>query len=236
MTAESVAEVVEKPLYTTSCSEIATTPEALEKSLEQILHFGRVWKCVILLEEAEIFLEKRTLGDSKRNALISVFTRKLESYNGVIILTSSNINSMDEVLRSRIQLSLHYGPLNLAQRSQIWETHLAQLESLESLFNPSAINISELRANLSMIVKYKLNGFEIGHAVRTARQLALWKGVPMGLEEVQYAVSVAGRFDDVDEEEKKNAGEGQEAVKGVVEEVDIDPYNGVEDLMSVAGL
>ncbi|RAL62438.1 hypothetical protein DID88_005004 [Monilinia fructigena] len=233
MTAESVAEVVKKPLYVTSCSELGTTTETLEKSLEQILYFGRVWKCVILLEEAEMFLEKRTLGDLHRNALISVFLRSLESYNGIIILTSSPIAAIDEVLKSRIQLSLRYTPLNLAQRTKIWEVHIAHLESLESLFNPSTINISELRANLPALAKYKLNGHEIGHAVRTARQLAVWKGIPMGFEEVQYAVGVAGRFNDLDEEVKKNAGE---AVKGVVEDADDDPYDGVEDLMSVAGL
>lgn len=233
MTAESVAEVVERPLYITSCSEIGTTPEVLEKSLQQIFYLGRVWKCVILLEEAEIFLEKRTLGDIHRNALFSVFLRALESYSGIVILTSSPITTMDDSLKSRIQLSLRYNPLNFVQRARIWETHIKQLESLESLFNPSTINISELRANLPTLAKHKLNGHEIGHVIRTARQLALWKGIPMGFEEVQYAISASGRYDDADEEEKKNVGE---LMEGVVKDVDDDPYDGVEDLMSVAGL
>ncbi|KAI9650677.1 hypothetical protein NHQ30_000699 [Ciborinia camelliae] len=232
MTAESVAEVVEKPLYITSCSELGTTPEEVEKTLEQIFHLGRAWKCVILLEEAEMFLEKRTL-DLRRNALVSIFSRVLGSYNGIIILTSSPITTMDEVLKSRIQLSFRYTPLTLIQRAKIWEKHITQLESLESLFNPSTINISELRANLSVLAKYKLNGHEIGHAVRTARQLALWKGIPMGFEEIQYAVSVAGRNEYPDEEEKKGT---RETANGVVEEADEDPYDGMEDLMSVAGL
>ncbi|ATZ45671.1 hypothetical protein BCIN_01g04130 [Botrytis cinerea B05.10] len=233
MTAESVAEVVERPLYIAPCSEIATTPEALHKSLQQIFYLGRVWKCVILLEEAELFLEKRTLGDLRRNALVSVFLRALESYNGIVILTSSSISSVDEALKSRIQLSLRYAPLTLTQRIKIWESHITQLESLESLFNPSTINITELRANISTLAKYKLNGHAIGHAVRTARQLALWKGIPMGFEELQYAVNDAGGYDDSDEEDKRNAGE---AMKGVVEDADDDPFDGVEDLMSVAGL
>ncbi|CAD6448075.1 a56ed3e4-431d-41f8-b4f6-7bb6a024c650 [Sclerotinia trifoliorum] len=233
LTAESVSEVVEKPLYVTSCSEIGTTPEALEKALERIFFLGRVWKCVILLEDAEMFLEKRTLGDLQRNALISVFLRALESYNGIVILTSSPITTMDEAFKSRIQLFLRYTSLTFAQRAKIWESHIKQLESLESLFTPSTINISELRANLSMLAKYKLNGHEIGHAVRTARQLALWKGIPMGFEEVQYAVSVAGGYDNTNDEDKRNVGE---AVKRVVGDTDDDPYDGVEDLMSVAEL
>lgn len=37
---------------------------------------------VVLLDEADIFLEERTLSDLKRNALVSVFLRVLEYYSG----------------------------------------------------------------------------------------------------------------------------------------------------------
>ncbi|KAM3071585.1 hypothetical protein ACMFMG_009461 [Clarireedia jacksonii] len=83
LTAESVAEIVEKPLYRVDCSDLGATPEIVAKTLEHILHLGKLWNCVILLEEAELFLEKRTLGDLQRNALVSVFLRAIESYTGM---------------------------------------------------------------------------------------------------------------------------------------------------------
>jgi len=43
---------------------------------------------VVLLDEADVFLEQRTLLDMERNALVSVFLRVLEYYNGKILLES----------------------------------------------------------------------------------------------------------------------------------------------------
>uniref|UniRef100_A0A0D2XES5 ATPase AAA-type core domain-containing protein n=1 Tax=Fusarium oxysporum (strain Fo5176) TaxID=660025 RepID=A0A0D2XES5_FUSOF len=79
-TAESVAEIAKKPLYPVTCGDIGTEPADVEKYLESVFHLGKVWDCVVLLDEAEVFLEQRTLQDLKRNALVSVFLRALEYY------------------------------------------------------------------------------------------------------------------------------------------------------------
>ncbi len=71
LTAESVAEIAEKPLYPVTCGDIGTKPEEVEKYLESVFHLGKIWGCVVLLDEADIFLEARTLADLKRNALVS---------------------------------------------------------------------------------------------------------------------------------------------------------------------
>lgn len=71
-TAESVAEIAEKPLYPVTCGDIGTKPEEVEAYLESVFHLGKIWGCVVLLDEAEVFLEQRTLSDLKRNALVSI--------------------------------------------------------------------------------------------------------------------------------------------------------------------
>lgn len=45
--------------------------------LESVLHLGKIWDCVVLLDEAVVFLEERGLADLQRNALVSVFLRVL---------------------------------------------------------------------------------------------------------------------------------------------------------------
>ncbi|PQE06116.1 hypothetical protein CJF30_00005059 [Rutstroemia sp. NJR-2017a BBW] len=221
---------------------------------------------VILLEEAELFLEKRTLGDLQRNALVSgieffpnhaikvsnnlpVFLRAIESYTGmfhqlssppfpsltdtptgILILTSTPLTTLDPTLKSRIQLSLRYSPLTVSQRLKIWSNHIAQLESLESLFNPSTINISELRANLPALAKCNLNGHEIAHAIRSARQVALWKGVEMGFAEVEFVVGTV----EGGEDGRKEVGKGEKPAEEDDTEADIyGGLEGVEDLMNV---
>lgn len=52
LTAEGVAEITKKPLYRLTCADIGTKPEEAEKYLESILHLGKLWKCVVLLDEA----------------------------------------------------------------------------------------------------------------------------------------------------------------------------------------
>ncbi|KAK3367636.1 hypothetical protein B0H63DRAFT_489537 [Podospora didyma] len=130
-TAESVAEIAEKPLFRVTCGDVGVKPEDVEKYLESVLHLGKIWGCVVLLDEADVFLEQRTLTDLERNALVSVFLRVLEYYEGILILTSNRVGTFDEAFKSRIQLSLHYETLNKAQRGMIWKNFLDRLKRLE---------------------------------------------------------------------------------------------------------
>jgi hypothetical protein len=47
----------------------------------------------VLLDEADVFLEERDMKDLKRNALVSVFLRALEYYDGILILTSNRVGT-----------------------------------------------------------------------------------------------------------------------------------------------
>lgn len=42
-TAESVAEMAEKPLFRITCGDIGTEPEKVEKYLDSVLHLGKIW-------------------------------------------------------------------------------------------------------------------------------------------------------------------------------------------------
>ncbi|KAH0362599.1 P-loop containing nucleoside triphosphate hydrolase protein, partial [Aureobasidium melanogenum] len=56
LTAESVAERAQKPLYRATCGDIGTHPEDIERYLDSALFIGKTWDCVVLLDEADIFL------------------------------------------------------------------------------------------------------------------------------------------------------------------------------------
>ena len=62
----------------------------------------------MLFDEANVFLEQRSLEDMQRNALVSVFLRVLEYYEGILILTSNRVGTFDEAFKSGIQFALHY--------------------------------------------------------------------------------------------------------------------------------
>lgn len=44
LTAESVAELAEKPLYRVTCGDIGIDAEGVERYLESVLYIGHIWK------------------------------------------------------------------------------------------------------------------------------------------------------------------------------------------------
>jgi hypothetical protein len=191
LTAESVAELAEKPLYRVTCGDIGTDPRAVERHLQSALNLGKVWGCVILLDEADIFLEERSLHDLSRNALVSVFLRALEYYDGILILTTNRVGTFDEAFKSRIQLSLHYQRLTDAQRCHIWENFLERLENIDE----ERVNIEDLRRNVKEFARYEMNGRQIRNALTTARQLALYDSEVMDCKHLNRAIRISTRFD-----------------------------------------
>ena len=131
LTAESVAEFAKKPLYRITCGDVGTQPKEVEEYLESAFQLGRTWDCVVLLDEADVFLEQRSFQNLERNALVSVFLRVLEYYDGILLLTSNRVGTFDEAFKSRIQLALHYDSLDQNQREQIWTNFINRLEYLE---------------------------------------------------------------------------------------------------------
>lgn len=70
-TAESVAMSSRKPLYTLTNGDLGSTPRDVEKALRETFRLATLWDCVLLLDEADLFLTKRDVGDIERNSLVS---------------------------------------------------------------------------------------------------------------------------------------------------------------------
>lgn len=72
-TAEAVADVYKKPLFPITCGDLGIEPKEVEENLTDIFRLANVWDCILLLDEAEIFLSPRAKRDDnlQRNALVS---------------------------------------------------------------------------------------------------------------------------------------------------------------------
>ncbi|OAL57158.1 P-loop containing nucleoside triphosphate hydrolase protein [Pyrenochaeta sp. DS3sAY3a] len=189
LTAESVAEIAEMPLYPITCGDLGTDPDKVEEYLRLVFELGQRWNCVLLLDEADVFLEQRTLTDLQRNSLVSVFLRMLEYYEGILILTSNRVGIFDEAFRSRIHIALHYEDLKPRARKQIWLNFLTRLEDSDE-----GGGVEEIKARVDELARHQLNGREIRNAISTARQLASYEGKTMGWEHVELAITTADKF------------------------------------------
>ncbi|KAG9236708.1 hypothetical protein BJ875DRAFT_371541, partial [Amylocarpus encephaloides] len=56
--AESVAEVMEKPIYYVTAGELGEDASEVEETLENVLELTSKWQAILLLDECDIFLEQ----------------------------------------------------------------------------------------------------------------------------------------------------------------------------------
>jgi hypothetical protein len=176
LTAEAIAETMKKPLYSVSIGELGVSPTELETKLREILDIAETWDAVILIDEADIFLEKRTANDIVRNAMVGVFLRLLEYHRGVLFLTTNRIKNYDEAFYSRISVSLNYEPHGKDGLRKIW-TNLLEVAGLKN------VNIDEL-------IDYEVNGRQIKTAIRLAQALAADTKEPMTIKHIKKTLAL----------------------------------------------
>ena len=70
-TAECVAAHLKRPLLSITCGDVSTEVKKVEEVLQEYCTLAYRWRCVLLLDEADVFLAKRVTGDIARNALVS---------------------------------------------------------------------------------------------------------------------------------------------------------------------
>ncbi|EPQ54876.1 P-loop containing nucleoside triphosphate hydrolase protein, partial [Gloeophyllum trabeum ATCC 11539] len=104
LTAEAVAEYLKRPLYMVGSSELPSESSLLERSLRSILKAATAWDAVLLIDEADVYLERRSLHELSRNALVSVALRVLEYHRGVLFLTTNRIKNFDDAFLSRFSI------------------------------------------------------------------------------------------------------------------------------------
>lgn len=181
LTAETVAESLKRPLYSISVGELGTGPDDLEKRLRQILDVATVWNAVLLLDEADIFLEARDERDIVRNAMVGVFLRLLEYHQGVLFLTTNRVRNIDQAFYSRISVALKFGEADVQKRQMIWDNLL------------SAAGVTGL--DTKRLAVHHLNGRQIKNVIRLSQTLATSKGGAVTPELVDEVVELTTNFD-----------------------------------------
>lgn len=169
-TAEAVAMENKKPLFVVTCGDLGLSPSEVERSLTNMFRLAHMWDCVLLLDEADVFLSQRGGRDMKRNALVSVFLRVLEYYNGILFLTTNRVGTIDDAFKSRIHMSLYYPPLDKAQTRDIFRLNVAKLRAIE------AQRADMTGAPRMQVVEADIVDFAARHYEDHARSTGCWNG------------------------------------------------------------
>ena len=136
---------------------------------------------MVLLDEADVFLEERSTADQKQNVVVSsasqtsastfaalsliyrIVFRLLEYYDGILILTTNRVGTFDEAFKSRIHLALRYDRLNEKQRAGIWRNLLNMLKDrtrdlAEAVKIGERVDTGDLFMNIDKLAREALNG------------------------------------------------------------------------------
>ena len=72
--AESVSEMTKRALIVISSGELGTSVSDIDYNLTKFLQYATIWGAVVLIDEADVFLEARTRGLADRleqNSLVA---------------------------------------------------------------------------------------------------------------------------------------------------------------------
>lgn len=176
LTAETVALATGRPLLVVSVADLGTQASETETKLNAIFNDAARWEAILLMDEADVFLEAREkTDDPNRNALVSVLLRCLEYYEGIIILTTNRIRSFDVAVQSRMHLAIQYTDLTKEHKIAIYKNLLDKIPKRHldrELKEPKLLN----RCLDTLCRKDKINGRQIRNIVASAMALANYRG------------------------------------------------------------
>jgi hypothetical protein len=70
-TAECIAEFTGRPLLSLTCGDLGNNETIVEKELSKWFKLAEKWGAVMLLDEADVYTEKRMVADLNRNSMVS---------------------------------------------------------------------------------------------------------------------------------------------------------------------
>uniref|UniRef100_A0A0B7KGW9 ATPase AAA-type core domain-containing protein n=2 Tax=Bionectria ochroleuca TaxID=29856 RepID=A0A0B7KGW9_BIOOC len=182
----AAAEIAEMPIFRVTCGLMGLTYEATGEAIVRSLRLAQKWKSIVVFDGLDIFIEKGPGSDLKDNRPPSAFFDCIENHDGIIILTSSDAQRINEKYTSRCQVTVSFPPLDKPARRSVWKQCLDQLRA------ESASSVAQgIQSHLAALSCFQLNGKQIHHAVTTARQMALFEKSKLEFRHLKDAIEVA---------------------------------------------
>lgn len=125
LTAEVYSEIIRRPLYRVHSGQLGLNVAAMETALKDVLTRAQRWGAVMLIDEADVYIKRRD-DDMTMNAVVGVFLRVLEYFNGLLFLTTNRVDDIDEAIVSRCIAMIKFYPPDVAARAKIWRVMTEQ--------------------------------------------------------------------------------------------------------------
>jgi hypothetical protein len=132
LTVECLANDTERPLLRLTAQDVGLASQS-ESHLRKWFALAARWHAILLIDEADLFLEQRKEGDIQWNSLSTVFLRTMEYYKGILFLTTNRPGHIDDSFISRITCPIEYPELSLQTKEMIIERFVTRFEETNSI-------------------------------------------------------------------------------------------------------
>jgi SpoVK/Ycf46/Vps4 family AAA+-type ATPase len=125
MAAEVLAHELELDLYRIDLSAVVSKYIGeTEKNLRQVFDAAEEGGSILLFDEADALFAKRgevkDSHDRYANMEVAYLLQRMESYQGLAILTTNLKSSLDRAFTRRLRFTVHFPFPDLGQRERIW--------------------------------------------------------------------------------------------------------------------
>ncbi len=175
LTAGVLAHELRRALYVVDISRVVDKYIGeTEKRLAKIFDHAQQSQAILLFDEADSLFAKRTSvkssNDRYANLEVNYLLQRLESYNGISILTTNLASSLDEALARRIQFKLEFPMPDENERANLWQCLIPKQAPTDP------IDYSRLGES------FEMSGGHIKNAVFRACIEAASKKIPLNTE------------------------------------------------------
>lgn len=181
LAARLLASVLHKDLYRLDLSAVVNKYLGeTEKNVDRVLGRAERLDVVLLIDEGDSLLSKRTdvqtSNDRYANLETNYLLQRLESFEGILVVTTNAEQRVDEAFERRLDVIVDFPDPGPVERWAIWGLHLPNDHLVAEEF------LQEVSARCA------LSGGQIRNAVVHASLLALGEGAAVGTSHLDAAV------------------------------------------------
>lgn len=185
MAAEVLAKELRLDLYRIDLSAVVSKYIGeSEKNLKMIFDAAEDGGVLLLFDEADALFGKRAEvkdgHDRYNNIEVSYLLQRMESFQGIAVLTSNLKSSLDKAFQRRLRFSVDFPFPGIAERQAIWErvfpaatpTCGLEIKRLAQL-NMTGGNIRNIALNAAFLAADEGTAIQMKHLLQATRQEAI---------------------------------------------------------------
>ncbi len=155
-----------------------------EKNLRTVFAAAERSGAVLFFDEADALFgrrsEVRDSHDRYANIEVGYLLQRIETYRGLVLLTTNQLQSIDPAFSRRIRFTVHFPFPDVAQRTEIWRRVFPAATPTEGL-------------NVDKLARLNLAGGQIRNLALNAAFLAAQAGTPITMAHVLEAARAETR-------------------------------------------